>query len=190
MARLYKCPTCEGKDVEANMVIDYIGKVKKRFHKDCHRKHLADLEFKKKEKEELDELVEVIKRVHGIEIIPHQFFSHLQDIRNGNELFGRVGEKRSKAGYSYKVIARTYQENTDAINWAMNNRNFSGTLNLLLYTRAIVKDKIAGVQYKIDNERSQLEDQQRHTELIKDYMEDDWTFNNEDNENDISDLLD
>lgn len=139
------------------MVIDYIGKQKKRFHHNCHKQYLEDQEFKRKEKEELDDLVETIKEVHNIEIIPNQFYSYLQDLRNGNELFGRIGQKKSKQGYTYMTIARTYEYCRDSIDWARNNRDFKGTLPMLKYTMAIIRDKISQVDYRIEREQHKRE---------------------------------
>ncbi|WP_226035742.1 hypothetical protein [Aquibacillus saliphilus] len=150
--RQFKCQYCKNKDIDEKMVIVKHGKQNKRYHKvECYDLYIKDQEFKQQEKLELDELVEVIKEVHGIEVVPPQFFSYLQDLRNGNQLFGKVGQKKSKSGYSYKAISMTYEENKDTINWAKNNRDFNGTMNLLKYTRAIVADKVGQVAYRIES---------------------------------------
>lgn len=161
--RTLKCFWCGIKDKEDKIEV-VNGTQKKRYHKlNCYDLYIKDQEFKKKEKEELDELVEVIKKVHGIETIPSQFYSYLQDIRNGNELFGRIGNKKSKQGYPYKTITATYEECLDSINWARNNRDFKGTMALLKYTRAIILDKIDGVSYKIES-RKRKEEVEKATE--------------------------
>ncbi len=159
--RKYKCPICEVYDYEDSMVVEKIGGQNKRIHKvDCYRKYEQEKEFKKKEREELDELVEVIKETHDIGIIPNQFFSHLQDIRNGNELFGKVGQKKSKDGYTYKVIAETYKDCQDSINWAKANKDFKNAMGMLLYTKAIIKDNVWKVAAREENKKNVQEQYQ------------------------------
>lgn len=152
------------------MVVVKVGKVNKRYHKDdCYGKYLRDQKFKKKEKEELDSLVEAIKKIHGIEVIPNQFFSYLQDLRNGNELFGNIGQKKSKSGYEYYIIEQAYLENEDSINWARNNRDFKGnSFNFLKYTFAIIKNKIAGVN-EATKQKEYQEKLTKEQELNQDY---------------------
>jgi len=149
--RKYKCPVCGIYDHEDSMVVEKIGGQNKRIHKvDCYRKYEREKEFKKKEREELDELVEVIKETHDIGIIPSSFYSYLQDIRNGNELFGKIGKKKSKDGYSYKVIAKTYKYCQDSIDWAIKNKTFKNTSNLLKYTRAIIINNLEDAEMSME----------------------------------------
>ncbi len=112
--------------------------------------HQTCKDFKDKEKKEKDNLVEVIKETHGISLIPPQFYSFLEDIRNGNEFFGRVGEKKSKEGYSYTVIAETYKYCQDSIDWAIKNKTFNNVLNLLKYTRAIIINNIEDAEMSME----------------------------------------
>lgn len=189
IARKYVCPICKDKDYEANMTIDYIGKQKKRFHPDCHEQHLEDQEFKKKEKEEMDDLVETIKEIHGIEIIPSQFYSFLQDIRNGNELFGNIGQKKSKQGYEYRVIEETYRQCIDSINWAMNNRNFKNTLAMLKYTRAIVMSNIAEVNEMVKRKEQQEKEMEYVDQDIDFEVDDEVAYKKQDDGMDISQFL-
>ncbi|MBM7598252.1 hypothetical protein JOC34_000609 [Virgibacillus halotolerans] len=191
MARLYKCPECDDKDIEDNMVIDYIGKQKKRFHPKCHKRFLAEAEFKRVEKKEMDELVETIKDIHDIKLIPNQFYSFLQDIRNGNELFGNVGTKKSKQGYSYAHIAKAYESNIDQINWAMNNRQFKNDLVMLKYSLAIIKSNIDQVSKHLE-EKQEREDRFERSEVDQDIghgISDDIKYKEIDDEMDISKFL-
>lgn len=192
MSRKFVCQVCRGKDTDDKMIKIKVGKVNKRYHKlNCYDEYLADLEFKKQEKVELDELVETIKKVHEIEIIPNQFFSFLQDLRNGNEMFGRVGQKRSKGGYSYKIISETYKHHTQEINWARNNVDFRGdTFNLLKYTLAIIKKKIAGVS-EIVKRKEQQDEIAKEQELNQsyDFGFDTHNYKEKKDEQDISDML-
>lgn len=119
-----------------------IGKTNKRYHKSkCYDLYLKDIEEKEREKLELDSLVETIKDLHNIEVIPNRFYPFLQDIRNGNEMFGKMGTRKSKAGYSYQIIEKTYQFCQNKINWALQNIN-TDTFGMLKYTKAIVESNI------------------------------------------------
>jgi hypothetical protein len=195
--RSYKCLVCSEKYLDEDMIIvEKVGKSNRRVCKGgCHNKYLADKEKKRIEKEQLGDLVEVIKEVHGIEIIPPQFYSYLQDIRNGNELFGRVGTKKSKQGYSYKEIAETYLDSKDSIRWARDNKDFKGnTMNLLKYTKAIVISNVANVADRLRH-KEQQEETFKDNEVFQDY---DYGLdvsttknqsNNKDDEQDISEFL-
>lgn len=183
------CRWCRGKDTDDYMVIVKDGKQNKRYHKEaCYDEYIADQEFKRKEREEMDELVETIKEVHDIKLVPNQFYSYLQDLRNGNELFGNVGKKRSKEGYPYRVIAQTYRECQGAINWARDNREFNGSLNFLRYTRAIIVDKIDEVHERVLS-RERQEEEITEVDQSGSYELDTFTYKEKDDEMDISDML-
>lgn len=191
ISRLFICQWCREKDVDENMVKIKVGKQNKRYHREnCYDLYLKDQEFKKKERKELDELVETIKELHGIEIMPRQFFSYLQDVRNGNEFFGRVGQKKQKKGYSYKVIEETYKFCSDSIKWALNNKDFKNSLGMLKYTLAIIRNNIAQVNEVV--KRKEL--QERHTKQYEldqntNYDLDSFVYKDKKDELDISDML-
>lgn len=133
------------------MTIVKVGKQNYRYHTEkCYEEYLKDKKIKEQESKELDELVEVIKQIHDIEKIPKQFYPYLQDLRNGTELFGRIGQKKSKEGYRYKTIAETYLQCSDKIEWAKLNKNFKDTLSMLKYTYAIITNNIDQVKKQMD----------------------------------------
>lgn len=151
MARKYICRWCREKDTDDKMTIVKVGKQNYRYHTEkCYEEYLKDKKFKEQESKELDELVETIKKVHDIEKIPRQFYPYLQDLRNGTELFGRIGQKKSKEGYRYKTIAETYLQCSDKIEWAKLNKNFKDTLSMLKYTYAIITNNIDQVKKQMD----------------------------------------
>lgn len=151
MARKYICRWCREKDTDDKMTIVKVGKQNYRYHTEkCYEEYLKDKKFKEQESKELDELVETIKKVHDIEKIPRQFYPYLQDLRNGTELFGRIGQKKSKEGYRYKTIAETYLQCSDKIEWAKLNKNFKDTLSMLKYTYAIIANNIDQVKKQMD----------------------------------------
>ncbi len=187
--RKYKCPVCGIYDHEDSMVVEKIGGQNKRIHKvDCYRKYEREKEFKKKEREELDELVEVIKETHSIGVIPNQFYSFLQDIRNGNELFGKVGQKKSKGGYTYRAISQTYIECKDTIDWAIKNKDFKNTMGMLKYTKAIILDNVYQVSRQIEIKKDR-EQQKQEVEQSYDYNMEKFNYKEKEDEQDISDLL-
>ncbi len=171
MARQYKCYWCEGKGIDEEMVTEQVGKQNKRYHKqNCYEKYIKDKEFKQQELTELNSLVETIKQSHDINIIPQQFYSFLQDVRNGNEMFGRRGQKKSKQGYTYKTVEETYKQCQSEINWAKQNKEFKNTLNMLRYTLAIIKNNINDIENKISKEARQKEITQSTSQQKEDFF--------------------
>lgn len=136
--RKYKCYYCK-KLIENNnelLEITY-GKNNniRRVHKSCY-------DFLEKEKNELDSLIEYIKKIYNIEIIPSSFYIRLQDIRNGNDTYNKV--KKSKKGYRYKLVEYTYKKNLKEIQRTLPNIK-GDTNSQLLYGLAIVRNNINDV---------------------------------------------
>lgn len=153
-----KCQWCKNKDEKETMTSEQVGKQNKYYHPNCYDQYLIDKEFKQQERLELDSLVEIIKRVHDIKIIPNQFYPYLQQLRNDDVLFGKL-KKQYKQGVSYKVITDTYEYCQKDIAWAKGNKDFNGTLQELKYGLAIIKNKIDQVlvrqqQLELEKERS------------------------------------
>ncbi|GAA0347985.1 hypothetical protein GCM10008931_44100 [Oceanobacillus oncorhynchi subsp. oncorhynchi] len=160
ISRKYVCQWCREKDIDENMTIVKIGKNNKRYHKGkCYDLYKKYNESKEREKLELDSLVETIKELHNIEVIPGRFYPFLQDLRNGNEMFGKMGTRKSKAGYPYKIIEKTYLFCQDKINWALQNIN-ADTFGMLKYTKAIVESNI----YRIAAQEAR---KQQHEEVAQ-----------------------
>ena len=168
---------------------DIMTKLKTRYiHYECLEKYKEEAKFKEREKKELDRLVEYIKEVHNIKIVPNTFFPFLQDLRNGNTRRGQiVGEKKYKEGYEYNVIRYTYRRYKDNVKWAIKNKSFEGTFNMLKYTLAIVSDKIAKVEqaYKRSDVAKKREDSFiQNDKRIKEYK-----YIKNKSKKDISDIL-
>jgi len=136
--REYKCYYCKNKIKTNEELIENKSndgkKVLYRIHKTC-------FEFREKEKLELDSLVETIKKIYNIEIIPSSFYVRLQDLRNGNDTYNKV--KKSKNGYRYKLIEYTYRKKYPDIKKTLPNIN--GSINQLNYGLAIVRNSINDV---------------------------------------------
>jgi len=174
------------------MVIDYIGKQKKRFHHDCHEQHLKDQEFKEKEKEELNELYETIKDLCDVNIIPPSFMGLIQRLRNGDPLIGmRKNDKRQfKQGFPYPVIQKAYEIKSDLIQWKRGQWDGSTGRFLTFVLFYYITDIIEDTNEQWEEEKRQLAEQERNDHIIQGMIGEEWTFNNEENNHDISDLLD
>lgn len=157
MAKEVICVVCKQKNNKEKM--RYIKSIKRYVHHGkCYKKYVEHKRFKEKENQELTDLVETIKEVHGIKVIPRQFFSYLQDLRNDSVLFGKL-KKKYKQGIPYPIIAATYKYCESDIRYWINKKEFDNILNELKYCLAIVKNKIDIVDRKMQKtkERSNVE---------------------------------
>lgn len=151
------------------MKFDLVGKnqTKKYFHEDCFDKYLADKAFKENERVELDKLIEVIKEIYGVKIIHHSVYPFLQDLRNGTKFFGKYDYKY-KEGYSYSLIAETFEYCSETIEYANARKNFNGFSNALRYGLAIVCDKLSFVENRRKTRENQKVRMEKHMENIED----------------------
>lgn len=149
--RTIKCQRCGISDTaKEELEFEIVGEkrpMKKYYHKHCYVEHLKDKEFKKLEREELDKLVEVIKGIYGAKSIPDSCYPYLQDLRNGNKFFGKYDYKY-KEGYSYDLIAETFDYCSDTIEYWNAKKSFNGFSNALRYGLAIVCDKLMVVEQR------------------------------------------
>ncbi|HSH51559.1 MAG TPA: hypothetical protein VK982_07530 [Bacteroidales bacterium] len=111
---LVKCKVCGDKSERESMYC--IAKKTGKFNKNGTEKlirsyyHHKCWTEKSKENKEWEELIQTIKKAHGIEIVPQskKFYTKLNDIRNGD--YG-TGKKRmkNKSGYEYPIITKAYK---------------------------------------------------------------------------------
>jgi hypothetical protein len=200
---IVKCNFCNLKDTDKKeMECDTIeydsgSVVRKYYHKgECWNQFLAEKEFLKKENEERDYLNEVIKDIHGLDIVPSQFFSgYLQGLRNGNFKMGKK-VKKSKEGFSYKLIADTYVFCKDNIKYWRENKKFDGTVAELRYCLSIVVDKISLVKKKQERAilKKQIEEEKASAKFTDDdaveFEQREVKFKKQKDVNDISEFLD
>lgn len=183
MARV-KCVFCEEYDDKVIMT-----NLKKRYiHKECLIEYEKDIIFKEREKKELDRLIDYIKEVHNIKVVPNTFYPFIQDLRNGNNRRGRIiGEKKFKKGYEYNVIRYTYRKHKGNIEWAIRNKSFNGSFAMLKYTIAIITDKISIVERAYSKSKVA---KKREEETIRSNKETkEYRYTRSQNKNDISDIL-
>jgi hypothetical protein len=164
-----KCQWCKEEGLATDMTFEMSNAkkpVKKFYHMDCHADYLKDKEFKKKEAEELDVLVEKIKEIYGAKAVPSSIYPYLQDLRNGTKFFGKYDYKY-KGGYSYDLITETFDYCSETIEYWNAKKNFNGLTSALKYALAIVCDKLQVVE----NRRKQREKQrlliEKHIENVE-----------------------
>ena len=179
-----KCVFCnkyDNRDIMTNLKKRYI-------HYECLEKHKKDAEFKKREKKELDRLVDYIKEVHHIKMVPSTFYPFINDLRNGNTRRGKiVGEVKFKKGYEYNVIRYTYRRYKGNVEWAIRNKSFKGTMSMLKYTMAIVVDKINSVNN--DYQKSKVAKKREESFIQNDKRVKEYKYTKNKDKNDISDIL-
>ncbi len=163
MPRKTKCQYCTIKDLETKVRTD-----RGFYHAyKCYGEHLKEQEFKQKEREELDELVQTIQNIFDLTGMPRSFYPFLNELRNGDISFGKV-RKRYKQGFEYSVISETYKRYTNDIQYWSGKKDFDSTLSLLKYSLAIVRDKIEIVN-------KNLQSIQSTNENIDNYIDNNYT---------------
>lgn len=149
-----KCFYCKEKESKANMVElieDENLDLKRYFHKHCYDSFLEEKEFKNKESQELDELVETIKDIFEITIVPKDVFVIINNIRNGESFGGKKKNttKRYKEGYTYSLINETFKHCRESIIYSLKTKDFNGLMNSFRYAIVIVVDKLSLVEKRI-----------------------------------------
>lgn len=169
-----KCDFCKVDDTnkEDMEVVVKEGKEGKRptykyYHKDtCYERFLKRQAFREQERKELDDLSNVIMKIYGAKVLPNAIFPMLQDLRNGTKFYGRQ-EYKYKQGYSYHVIARTFEYVSDSIEYANAHKNFSGGFTQAFrYGLAIVCDKLMIVEKKLADEQMQEKRIENHVKAV------------------------
>lgn len=173
-AKAINCVQCKVKTLREDMVLHVhvasTGTTKDMyFHEDCLKTYLKDKEFKEKEAKELDELYEVIKKLHNLEVLPSNFFSlYLQPLRNGVFKVGKK-VKKYKEGIPYSDMKDSYLFVSSSVEYARKNKEFDGALGFLRYTFSIMVDKMPMAKKKkkqdefakvIENENSNIKQSQ------------------------------
>lgn len=143
MARKVKCQYCL--KVEESNKMRKSDKGKYYHIEECYEKYLKEAEFKRKEAQKKDNLVNCIAKIHGLDsylLIPKAFYPYIEDVRNDSRLFGKL-KKSYKNGIPYEAIEYTYEYCKDKISWAKQNKEFKNILSELKYGLAIVRNNLA-----------------------------------------------
>lgn len=166
MAKLTrKCQYCKLDDTnkdEMTLVVVDSGKkpINKFYHNECYEKFLKEKEFKDKEREELDNLAQVVMKIYGVKILPKNVYPYLQDLRNGTRFFGR-DKKKYKEGYSYDLIAETFEHCSETIEFWNGRKSFDSLSSAIRYGLAIVCDKL----HFVEQRRNRREEQRKRAEI-------------------------
>jgi len=191
-----KCQHCSERSDKNTMIVVEVretsrGVRRKYCHKRCEAAYRAKQEFLNKEKKEFGELISVIKKIHGIEIVPQQFFPYLQRLRNGT-VHIRNTERKYKEGFDYKLISQTYIYVQKQIDDAKRRIQFESTLNELKYCLAIVQDKIHHVKRmkeKWQRQKVLEKAQQEMRDTTTLYHEREYQYHKRESGKDISNFL-
>lgn len=195
MARTIKCQRCGISDTtKEDLKFELVGEKKpqkKYYHENCYEEHLKDKAFKEKEREELDKLTEVIKDIYGVKVIPNNVYPFLQDLRNGNKFFGK-NDYKYKQGYSYELIAETFEYCSETIEYWNARKSFNGLSSAIRYGLAIVCDKLSVVEQRRKRVESQKTFIEKHIENVDvESLEFESTYKKPaKSKTDISDFLD
>lgn len=169
-----KCRWCKQKAEKETMIKVEQGKSNMYYHPDCYKEYEKDKAFKEKERKELDELYETIKRIHGFEVIPSSFFADINALRNGDVLYGRI-KKQYKKGVSYKWMNYTYLYCEDQIKWCIKNKrdkfkNKRGEyepLYELRYCLGIVRNNLEKAKKHYKDKLKQIKQRQEVEDHVK-----------------------
>lgn len=145
MGRIVKCCYCKKEEFKDSEETIIQLPNKKYAHKKCY-------EHAKREAKELDDLVEVIKRIHNISTVPPRFYPFLQDLRNGTNRCQGSQVKKSKQGYRYLIIKKTYEFYEKEIKQSLKYKKIDDINKMLMYSYAIVVNKVDKVRSKMHQE--------------------------------------
>ena len=157
MVRMVKCCYCKIQDTKDNV---FQLPNKRYAHQKCY-------DGVQRDKKELDELVEEIKRIHNIDIIPPRFYPFLQDLRNGTNRCQGSSIKKKKQGYRYLIIKKTYQLYEKEIRKHISYNRIEDVNNMLMYSYAIITNKIDKVRKRLYDEYKANKSQSQKVEVTE-----------------------
>jgi hypothetical protein len=132
--------------------------------------------------------------LESYKLIPSTFYTYIEDVRNNNTLFGRVGEKNSKKGVSYSGISYTYEYCKETIREVHRTKEFKNFQMELRYGLAIIKNKIVDAKndflQKKKAKESLLTTKSSEFVSLEVDVETKVKYAKNNNDDDISDLLD
>lgn len=204
MGRTLKCQYkfCETPSIPAEMkdtlavevkVSESTGKKKNLYyHPECYPKHVKHQEFLLKEKQEKDELNEVVKKLYNVEYqLPPQYWELVSDLREGTNRYEKFWKKRYKKGIPFSVLKEAYLMSKADIEWARLNKNFKTLQNELKYGLSIVLSKVNDAHRKIKAREQQQKMataiEQQQIEMMMDDR--DVSYKKQSKEDDLSFLL-
>lgn len=191
MAREVKCQVCQQKTPMDQMEKIQKGSTNKYYHSECLQKHLKHQAFIDKELKESDELWEVIKDIHGIVMMPSDFYAKwIQRLRNGTITEKGRLVKKYRQGVPYVVMKDAYLLCRKDIKYHKTTKNFESDMQELIYCFKVVLSKINDAYARQARKAKQETINNRVDNLVQDGLEQpEVEANNKDDDMDISDLL-
>jgi hypothetical protein len=152
--RKVKCRFCQIAELypEKDMFVELAGKhgdTKKYWHYDCYEKELVRREKTKVETDEWDDLLNTIKEIHDIDVVPTDLITTLQDLRNGTERYREHKKIGYKQGVKYPIIKKAYEMSKKKIQWVKGNKKFKNTKGECKYCFMIVREKISDAKREL-----------------------------------------
>ncbi|WP_222429898.1 hypothetical protein [Paenibacillus cremeus] len=183
-----KCQWCEAKDLKEKMTKEH---PKGYIHLECLPKYIKDKEFKRIERDKKDKLAEKIAEIYeleSIQMIPHQIWPYIEDIRNDSKLFGKLG-KSYKNGIPYEGIEYTLEFCKDKIRLARKTVRFKNLQAELKYGLAIVRNNLADAKNHAINEKRRKELAEIQKNKSQEKIETKVEFKKKEVNNDISSFI-
>lgn len=196
---IVKCQWCEQRDTDRDEMEFFLAGVKnpqkKYIHKHCWEAFLKDKEEKDKERAEQDALNEVIMQIYGVKKLPNEAWVLLENLRHGNAIFGSQQKlsKRYKEGYSFTLLAETFDYCSETIEYHNSQKRFTSFMAAFRYGLAIIIDKVYFVERrkeKIEAEKRMAENHMKNMEEGNHGYKSNYKPSSKRNKVDISEFLD
>jgi hypothetical protein len=187
---LVKCKVCGEKNEKNEMEVLKKGKANHYYHKECLERHLKHQTFLDKEREEQDSLWETIKDIHGMIMVPSDFFAKwIIRLRNGSIVEkGRI-VKKYKQGVPYSVMKDAYLLCRKDIQYHKSTKNFESDMQELIYGFKIVTSKINEAYARQARKAKHIQQKNivHEHEIVEDKPKTQYKYKKDNN--DISDFL-
>lgn len=175
-------------------VSDSTGKSKNLYyHPECYPEYLKDVEFRKKEREQKDELNETVKKIYNLQFnLPVRWWEYVSDFREGTNRHEKFWKKKYKKGVPFNVIREAFLLSVQDIEWARMNKKFSNLDQELRYGLMIMQGKVNDAYRKMKTREQQAKQSEAMEKLLLEDMKDnrEVSFNKKQQENrDFSYLL-
>lgn len=184
-----KCLQCGEKTKVKDMYVYKENPNKYVCGKKCFDEIMKEAEFKEKERQELDDLYEYVRSLHGMKTLPTSWFTMMQDLRNGTVRKQGILKKKYKNGVPYEVILEAYTMVRKKIEWAKNNKNFKDDSAELRYGFVIMESNVSRANKKMNKRRERKNDHNRQETGHPDTVHTGSYEYKKKSTNDISDLL-
>ena len=145
--RKVKCKICEKEETypETDLYREHRSPSSKSYyywHYECFPQEIENRKFKEIERQELDDLYNVVKEIHDTKVVHKEIFGLIQDLRNGTERYYTGYKKHYKKGFKFSVIKKAYEMNRKKIDYYRKNKKFKDVRGEMKYCFFIVRNNI------------------------------------------------